>query len=89
MSDQEQNGSQEPDKSTDEIPSLGGLHYTADDDSAPAVQAKPAAQKSATKDNQTIKSGAPVVVKTQAQYQALPKGTRYTAPDGTVRIKKD
>ena len=61
----------------------------ADDDSAPAVQAKPAAQKSATKDNQTIKSGAPVVVTTQAQYQALPKGTRYTAPDGTVRIKKD
>ena len=54
-----------------------------------AATAKPAAQQSAVKDNQTIKSSAPVVVKTQAQYQALPKGTRYTAPDGTVRIKKD
>lgn len=47
MSDQEQNGSQEPDKSTDEIPSLGGLHYTADDDSAPAAQ-QPDAQQSTT-----------------------------------------
>ncbi len=32
--------------------------------------------------------GQPVKVTTAAEHAALPKGTRYTAPDGSVRIKQ-
>lgn len=45
------------------------------------------APKSAVKDNQTADSRQPVEVKSKAAYDALPKGARYVAPDGTVRTK--
>lgn len=48
-------------------------------------QAKTAGQKSTVKDNQT--TGAPSKVSSKAEYDALPKGARYVAPDGTVRTK--
>lgn len=48
-------------------------------------QAKTAGQKSTVKDNQT--TGAPPKVSSKAEYDALPKGARYVAPDGTVRTK--
>lgn len=48
-------------------------------------QAKTAGQKSTVKDNQT--TGAPSKVSSRAEYDALPKGARYVAPDGTVRTK--
>ena len=48
-------------------------------------QAKAAGQKSTVKDNQT--TGTPSKVSSKAEYDALPKGTRYVAPDGTVRTK--
>ena len=45
------------------------------------------AQKSTVKDNQTTASAKPVEVKTKSAYDALPKGAKYVAPDGTVRTK--
>lgn len=42
---------------------------------APAPQAGPA-------------NSGPVKITSQSEYSALPKGTRYTAPDGSVRIKQ-
>lgn len=48
-------------------------------------QAKTAGQKSTVKDNQT--TGVPSKVSSKAEYDALPKGARYVAPDGTVRTK--
>jgi hypothetical protein len=45
-----------------------------------AVSAKPPQQQQ--------QQGPPQPVKTQQDYQALPLGTRYTAPDGSVRIKQ-
>lgn len=48
-------------------------------------QAKTAGQKSTAKDNRT--TGAPSKVSSKAEYDALPKGARYVAPDGTVRTK--
>ena len=48
---------------------------------------KPVAQKSTVKDNPTTASARPVEVKTKAAYDALPKGAKYVAPDGTVRTK--
>ena len=48
-------------------------------------QAKTADPKSTAKDNQT--AGAPSKVSSKAEYDALPKGARYMAPDGTVRTK--
>lgn len=44
-------------------------------------------QKSTVKDNPTTASAKPVEVKTKAAYDALPKGAKYVAPDGTVRTK--
>ena len=48
-------------------------------------QAKTADPKSTAKDNRT--TGAPSKVSSKAEYDALPKGARYVAPDGTVRTK--
>ena len=48
-------------------------------------QAKTTDPKSTVKDNQT--AGAPSKVSSKAEYDALPKGARYMAPDGTVRTK--
>ena len=47
----------------------------------------PVAQKSTVKDNPTTASAKPVEVKTKSAYDALPKGAKYVAPDGTVRTK--
>ena len=44
-------------------------------------------QKSIVKDNSTTASAKPVEVKTKSAYDALPKGAKYVAPDGTVRTK--
>lgn len=52
-----------------------------------AAPEKPAAQKSTVKDNPATASARPVEVKTKAAYDALPKGAKYVAPDGTVRTK--
>lgn len=45
------------------------------------------APKSSVKDNQTAESRQPAKVKSKAEYDALPRGVRYVAPDGTVRTK--
>lgn len=37
---------------------------------------------------QPARQAGPVTVSTAAEHAALPKGTRYTAPDGSVRIKQ-
>jgi hypothetical protein len=37
---------------------------------------------------QPASNGQPVKITTKAEHAALPKGTRYTAPDGSVRIKQ-
>jgi len=37
---------------------------------------------------QPARQAGPVTVTTAAEHAALPKGTRYTAPDGSVRIKQ-
>lgn len=44
------------------------------------------AQQSIKRDNPSP-SSAPVKVQDKAQYDALPKGARYVAPDGSVRTK--
>lgn len=47
----------------------------------------PVVQKSTVRDNRTTASAQPVEVKTKSAYDALPKGAKYVAPDGTVRTK--
>lgn len=41
-----------------------------------------------TAEQEAKAAGTPVQVKTEADYNALPKGARYVAPDGTTRIKQ-
>jgi hypothetical protein len=53
-------------------------------DTAPGGGAKPAAEKAPTK---SAPGGMPAP-KTQADLAKLPSGTRYTAPDGSIRIKQ-
>lgn len=62
-----------------------GVAKTDRADEAAAPKSTP--QKSTVKDNPTTASAKPVEVKTKAAYDALPKGAKYVAPDGTVRTK--
>ena len=47
----------------------------------------PKGVKKSESQQETYQTGVKVI-QTQQEYLALPKGTRYTAPDGTVRVKR-
>lgn len=53
----------------------------------PAALSSGSAQKPASNQSQVNPSQGPVAIKTDADYNNLPSGTRFKAPDGSIRVK--
>lgn len=79
-------GLSEEEKRALAVQRLAGVKQeAAQEDGAGGGLKKNDAPQSTKKDNSSTVT--PAKIGTQAEYQALPKGARYVAPDGTIRTK--